>query len=139
MLKTYHGSCHCGAVAFEAEIDLSRETLRCNCSFCRKARSWSAYLGDPSNLRITKGQEAIARYHGRDPGPEPYISHAFCSRCGTRLFTTGKIPELGGAFASVSLPALDDASAADLIATPLKWCDGLNDNWWNPPAETRHL
>ncbi len=45
---------------------------------------------------------------------------------------------LGGAFYSVSLATLD-AAEPDLADAPIKFMDGANNNWWNAPAEVRHL
>ena len=61
MISTYHGSCHCGAVRFEADLDLSAGTGRCNCSICRRYGTlWSYYA--PKDVRISAGQDETARY-----------------------------------------------------------------------------
>lgn len=135
MQKTYHGSCHCGAVQFEANLDLSKGTNRCNCTHCRKTRNWSA-MTTPEGLWVTAGEEALQIYKVR---PEYELESWFCRYCGVRLFGRGNLPEIGGPFASVRLAVLDDVSPEELIAAPITWSDGLNNAWWDAPAETRHL
>ncbi len=132
---THHGSCHCGACAFAADINLAAGTTRCNCTICRKTRAWGT-RADPATFRVTRGQDSLRLYDRQGDG---IIAHAFCGICGTRLFARGTIPELGGAFVTIQIAALDDVPQADLIAAPVTWCDGLHDNWWSPPDEVRHL
>jgi hypothetical protein len=38
MLKTYKGGCHCGAVHFEADIDLAHGANKCDCSIRAETR-----------------------------------------------------------------------------------------------------
>jgi hypothetical protein len=90
----------------------------------------------PDHFRLLRGAERLGLY---DVTGQGYNAHAFCQQCGVRLYSQGDIPELGGAFVSVALAVLDDATADELIAAPLVWCDGLNNNWWHPPTEIRHL
>ena len=141
-MTTYHGSCYCGAVRFTAEGDLSAGTSRCNCSFCRKMRYWEMPLPDPAGLHVLSGAEALAETPLRPAadGAEPMdLHHVFCARCGTRLWTTGTIPELGGAVAMVSVAALDDVPVKALVAAPVRTMNGAADDWFNPAPEARHL
>ncbi len=131
-MKTYHGQCHCGAVAFEADLELSQGTARCNCSFCGPARSWVA-AGKPEDLRVTRGADRLGRYPATGPGKE----HCFCATCGIRLFSRGDVEGLGP-FLTVQVMSLQDAGE-DLFAGPVTFQDGLHDNWWNAPEDTRAL
>lgn len=134
MLKTYQGSCHCGAIRFEADIDLSRGTSKCNCTFCLKARAWSAFV-KPESFRLAAGSEEGVPYHKHPEAPVKY----HCARCGVRTHAKGDADYMGGPFVSVFVTSLDDVSPEDLCSGPVRFCDGLHNNWMNPPPDTRAL
>ena len=133
MLKTYQGSCHCGSVRYEADIDLEEGTGRCNCSVCIKRRFWGTTVR-PEQFRLLAGDDALGDYQFNTNS----VHHRFCRTCGTPTFGHGFIAEVGGAFYSISLATLDKAEP-DLAEAPVKYMDGANNNWWNPPVEVRHL
>jgi len=67
------------------------------------------------------------------------VTHALCTDCGITPFGWGHIPQASGDFVTINLACLDDLDPAELIAAPVRYMDGKNDNWWHPPAETQHL
>ncbi|PXV56928.1 Uncharacterized conserved protein [Dyella jiangningensis] len=134
MTRTHQGSCHCGAVRYEAELDLSAGTGRCNCSICRKLRFWGART-TPEHFRLLSGEEALVDYQFGTHSAH----NVFCRHCGTHAFHRGYVEQIGGAYVSVNVACLDDVSDEEWAATPVRFADGRDNNWWNAPAVTSYL
>jgi hypothetical protein len=149
MIQTRRGSCHCGAVKFECDIDLAPEgqrspqlrpgpwyatTLRCNCSMCRKTRMWKNHIPSES-FRLLQGGDNLTHYRFAEGG----IDHTFCKTCGIYAFVTASEPVMGGDFVCVNIAALDDVSPEELAEAPIRYEDGAADAWGRAPAVTRYL
>lgn len=134
MKKTYHGSCHCGAIRYEADIDLSTGTGKCNCSICTKTRNWSVNI-KPHDFRLLAGESDLSDYQfGTQSG-----HHLFCKHCGVRPFGRGYIEQIGGDYVSIQLSTLDDAPPAELVQATTRDANGRENSGWTEPAGTRQL
>lgn len=136
MRKKYHGSCHCGSVSYDATLDLSTGTSRCNCSYCTKTRNWNAQVA-PEDFNLVSGEDSVSDY-SKDWGTGN-LHHIFCKKCGTNIYGYGHIPEMGGDFVAIQVNTLDNASNDELMSGTLRLCDGRNDNWMQTPSDTRTL
>ena len=133
MKKTYQGSCHCGAVRYEADIDLAQGTFKCNCTMCYKSRAWLAPAA-ASDFRLLAGEKDLREYQfGRKR-----LHHFFCANCGVRPFSRGT-DQKGNATYAVRVNCLDGVPSEELANAPVRYFDMLHDNPKTPPAETRHL
>ena len=79
-MPTYHGSCHCGAVKFEIDADLSR-LVRCNCSICTKKGGVFKVVPD-DRLRLLQGKDDLTLYQFNTK----VSKHYFCKHCGIHPF-----------------------------------------------------
>src|SRR3954467_10803149 len=123
-ISKHHGSCVCGDVQFEAEVDLANGS-QCNCTMCAKLGATGSVL-KPAAFTLLSPESALASFT-RTPA---FGSRYFCARCHVYCFGKGPLEELGGDFVSVNLNCIDgfDVSKATLV----HW-DGRHDNWQAGP------
>jgi len=76
----FEGSCHCGAVKFEIEVE-PVETTVCDCSLCAKKNARMIQVHE-SGMTITAGQDNLALYQWNTG----VARHYFCRTCGIYPF-----------------------------------------------------
>ncbi|WP_042423277.1 GFA family protein [Comamonas granuli] len=133
MLQTYQGSCHCGAVRFEADPDLAQPTYRCNCSICRRTRFWPA-VARAGGLRLLAGEQELTQYLFNSRKNQ----HYFCRHCGVRPFGIGTETPIGMMY-GVNIGCLEGLSEEDLSKLAVVHVDGMHDRWDSAPAFCSHL
>jgi hypothetical protein len=94
------GSCHCGAVQFEADGDFSVGMV-CNCSHCDK-KGFVLTFVPKDDFKLVKGEGAYTTYHFN----KGMIDHNFCKTCGVQPFGSGKGPD-GSEMAAINLRCVD--------------------------------
>ncbi len=138
-LKTYSGSCHCGAVRFETDVDLSKGTVKCNCSSCAKTRAWLVFAS-PDHFRLIKGADSQGLYQWTPSGrAAPTIHYLFCKNCGIRTPSHGVAEGMGGIFHAIQVSLLDDVDPDELASAPIQYVDGRNNHFDRQPVDIRLL
>src|SRR5262245_53983950 len=89
-VHTWRGSCRCGTVRYEVDVDLSRGTTQCNCTWCSKSGYWGV-LVKPEAFRLLSGADRL-----RLLGDSQYFPRKTCAGCGILAFSEGELEVLGG-------------------------------------------
>jgi len=124
-----NGSCHCGAIRFEAEIDPKRVGI-CHCTDCQ------TFSGGPFRTSVLVGGQDFRLVEG---APNIYEKTAesgtkremaFCANCGTHLWGTSRGGEQ--TFYSVRVGTLEQRTELPPVAqvwhrSKLPWVDGLSE------------
>jgi hypothetical protein len=126
--QRYNGGCHCGAVRFQADLDLSKPATRCNCSICTKIAQ-TGVLVKPAAFQLLAGEDHLGDYvWGAKIG-----TRRFCKHCGVHCYGQGHLKEIGGDYVSVNLNTLDTLDVSELEVV---YWDGRHDNWMVGPRPT---
>lgn len=104
-MPLYHGSCHCGAVRFTVEDDIT-ETYSCDCSLCSKKNALMINVHQ-DKLTIVAGEDQLSLYQWNTR----VARHYFCRHCGIYPFHKKRsLPDHYG----VNARCLDDFDAASV-------------------------
>lgn len=112
-MPRYRGSCHCGAVVFEIDAELT-EFTKCDCSHCRKKNSVTLGVHE-SKFRILQGADNLGLYQWN----RRIARHYFCKTCGIYPFHKRRTqPD----HYAINVYCLDDTEAVDRV--PIRMTDG---------------
>ena len=108
MNKHYSGGCQCGAVAYEADLDLD-QVITCNCSRCQRLGVVLAFA-PRDRFALHKGAENLTEYRFN----KHEIAHLFCKTCGIQSFSYGRMPD-GTESAAINVNTLEGVDPRALM------------------------
>jgi hypothetical protein len=127
--KQYHGSCMCGAVKYEANLDFSNGTGKCNCSTCVKLRLWFI-RARPADFTLISGEGDLTNYIHKSE----WHQQLFCKHCGVHAFHKLDLVGLGGEWVSIAVNTLDEVDPAEMASWKVNYYDGKSGNYRETPA-----
>jgi hypothetical protein len=81
-----HGECHCGSIAYEAEVDPAHVTI-CHCSDCQRLTGTAYRVSVPtriSDFTLLRGSPAT---YVKTAESGAKRAQAFCPQCGSPLYS----------------------------------------------------
>ncbi len=106
-MEKQKGSCHCGAVKFEAKGNF-KEVMSCNCSICQRKGSLLAFVAD-ADFTLLSGADHLVDYQWG----KKRIHHTFCNQCGVSAFSSATNPQ-GEKMKAVNVRCLDGVDVKSL-------------------------
>jgi hypothetical protein len=104
----YTGSCHCGAVRYTVELDLSQPVISCNCSMCGRTGTLLTFV-PVEKFHLEKGSDSLTDYQFN----KHVVHHNFCKVCGVKSFARGVGPG-GKEMAAINARCLEGVEPGQL-------------------------
>ncbi len=106
-MEKRNGGCHCGAVRYSADLDLTKPVLECNCSHCQVKGMLLSFVPAAAFL-LEKGEDELTEYRFN----KKHIAHLFCKTCGVQAFGKGDGPN--GPMVAINVRSLDGVDLTTL-------------------------
>jgi hypothetical protein len=121
-MTRYTGSCHCGAIRFEIDTELTELTM-CDCSLCSKKNALMCTAHE-NDFKLVAGEDKLSVYTWNSG----VARHFFCSVCGIYPFHKKRsMPDHFG----INARCLDNF---DITSVPLRQAEGKSMSLVKPPG-----
>ena len=115
-MTTHKGSCHCGAVKFSFDGDLTQPVIECNCSHCARKGFLLTFV-DADAFQLETPDAPLTEYRFNKKS----LEHLFCPTCGVQAFARGKTPKTGRDTVAINVRCVE---GIDLDALSRQAVDG---------------
>ena len=83
-----HGQCHCGAIAYEAEVDPERVTI-CHCTDCQALTGTAFRVTVPTSVATFVLHRGTPKTYLKTTAESGHLRvQAFCDNCGTPIYAS---------------------------------------------------